>query len=357
MNQRLAAGFLISAVFFLSACGDEAAIEPSIPLVRTQKVLPSRNDSSGQNYTGTVQGRYSTNLAFQVGGQIANRNVEVGSRVSRGDLLFTINPRDVLEQNRQASAQVSSAKAQLDLAKSNLDRFEKLFAEEAISASTLDQYRTNFEAAEAQYRAAVAAESASQNSLGYTNLTADSDGIISAINAEAGQIVAAGQTICTLTQTAELEVSIDVPENRLSEVEIGSEVTVDFWAVNGRFTGIVRELSPIADSATRTFNAKISLPNPPANLQLGMTASVQTFDSKIADGSVEIPIASIFQTESTPQVWIVESNRVAKKSIEVISLGEKFAIVKGLNPGSIIVTAGVHKLVDGQSIRLEGESQ
>ena len=196
-----------------------------------------------------------------------------------------------------------------------------------------------------------------QNSLGYTNLTADSDGIISAINAEAGQIVAAGQTICTLTQTAELEVSIDVPENRLSEVEIGSEVTVDFWAVNGRFTGIVRELSPIADSATRTFNAKISLPNPPANLQLGMTASVQTFDSKISDGSVEIPIASIFQTESTPQVWIVESNRVSKKSIEVISLSEKFARVKGLNPGSIIVTAGVHKLVDGQSIRLEGESQ
>ena len=148
MNRKLVAGFLISATFFLSACGDEVAIEPSIPRVRTQKILPSRNDSTGQNYTGTVQGRYSTNLAFQVGGQISARNVQVGSRVNRGDILLTINPRDVLEQNRQSSAQVASAKAQLDLAKSNLDRFEKLFAEEAISASTLDQYRTNFEAAE-----------------------------------------------------------------------------------------------------------------------------------------------------------------------------------------------------------------
>ena len=357
MHIKIFAGFFMISTLFLSACEDEVAVDQMPPLVKTQKILPSQNNSTGQNYTGTVQDRYSTNLAFQVGGQIASRNVEVGSRVSQGEILFTINPRDVLEQNRQAAAQVSSAKAQLDLAKTNLERFEKLFAEEAVAAATLDQYRANFEAAEAQYRAAVAAESASQNSLEYTHLTADSEGIISSINVEVGQVVAAGQIICTLVQTSELEVAIDVPENRLAEVEIGSEVAVDFWAINGKFTGIVRELSPVADSATRTFNVKIALPNPPQNLQLGMTASVQTFSKNISNGSVEIPISAIFQIDTTPQVWIVKSNRVSKKSIEVISFDEKFAKVRGLNPGAIIVTAGVHKLIDGQSVRVAGESQ
>ena len=303
-------------------------------------------------------------MAFQVGGQISERRVQVGSRVRAGDVLMTINPRDVIEQTRQAEAQTQAAKSQLDLARTNLDRYEKLFEQDVISRSVLDQYRTNFDSANAQYQAAVAAESASRNALSYTNLTADSDGIISSINVESGQIVSAGQVVCTLIQTNELEVAINVPENRLSEVEIGKAVAINFWAVDGNFTGVVREVSPMADQLTRTFAVKISIQNPPENLQLGMTASVQTFDQNPTSELVEIPLSSIFQTDDQPQVWLVQDHSVSeqyhsvsKHQIEVVSMNDKTALVRGLKPGSVIVTAGVHKLNDGAPVRLAGENR
>ena len=200
--------------------------------------------------------------------------------------------------------------------------------------------------------------------MSYTNLTADSDGIISNINVESGQIVSAGQVVCTLIQTNELEVAINVPENRLSEVEIGKAVAINFWAVDGNFTGVVREVSPMADQLTRTFAVKISIQNPPENLQLGMTASVQTFDQNPTSELVEIPLSSIFQTDDQPQVWLVQDHSVSeqyhsvsKHQIEVVSMNDKTALVRGLKPGSVIVTAGVHKLNDGDPVRLAGENR
>ncbi len=357
MTKKQFAAVFSAVAFFISGCGDEAVSDSYIPMVQTQAVDIKKSSNVGQNYTGTVRGRFETNMAFQVGGQISERRVQVGSRVRAGDVLMTINPRDVIEQTRQAEAQTQAAKSQLELARTNLDRYEKLFEQDVISRSVLDQYRTNFDAANAQYQAAVAAESASRNALSYTNLTADSDGIISNINVESGQIVSAGQVVCTLIQTNELEVAINVPENRLSEVEIGKAVAINFWAVDGDFTGVVREVSPMADQLTRTFAIKISIPDPPENLQLGMTASVQTFDQNLTSGLVEIPLSSIFQTDDQPQIWLVQNNSVSSKKIEVVSMNDKTAFVRGLKPGSVIVTAGVHKLNDGDPVRLAGENR
>ena len=339
-------------VIFFTGCGDEQVEIEQPLLVKTQKVS-NTNLISENIYSGTVKGRYETKMSFQVGGKIISRNVQVGEVVSAGKNLMTLDAKDILQQNKNADAQVSAALSQLNLAKSNLERYSELFAENAVAAATLDNYKTQYDAAVANYNSAVAQSQQTKNALGYTNLIANASGVISEINVEVGQVVAAGQTVLTLIQTDELEVEINVPENKIAEINLNQPCEVNFWANNFSIEGRVREISPIADQTSKTFAVKISLPQT-QNLNLGMTASA-TFNSKNfqENNSVILPVSAIYQTENQMQVWIVENNKVALKNISVKNLGENEVEVSGLNFGEIVVVAGVHKLREGQEVRLE----
>ena len=341
---------LMMSIF--SGCSEEAAVEDKLPLVKTQRVGEA-NINSESVYSGTVKGRYETNLAFQVGGQILSRNVEVGDFVRAGDVLMVINPRDVVQQTNQAEAQVSSAKAQLDLATSNLNRYTELFKEGAVSASVLDQYQTSYASAVAAYDNALATAAQSQNALGYTNLIAEADGVISAINVEVGQIVAAGQTAASLVQVGELEVAINIPESKIADIAINQPVTVTFWAINNEVSGYVREIAPIADASSRTFAVKIAIPNPLSQMQLGMTASVAVSSDSAAKNEMTIPLGAVYQVGEKSQVWIVEDGKTKLKDVEIKDFDGNEVLVNGLKSGDIVVTAGIHKLREGQSVRIE----
>lgn len=346
----------LSLALFLGGCGSQPQTADKPLLVKTQQAGLGAEAQAG-TYSGTVKGRYETNMSFQVGGQIIARNVQVGSRVRAGDVLMVIDGRDVIQQANQGDAQVASARAQLDLAKRNLGRYTQLFRENAVSRATLDQYQANYDAAFATYRSALAQQAQGHNALGYTNLTAGANGVVSAISAEEGQVVAAGQTVLTLVQSGELEVEIDVPEKRVAELSLGMPVSVSFWALQGMADGTIREIYPMADAVTRTYRVRISLPEPPAGLQLGMTASVsiKSAGDKPLEGAV-LPLTAVFQDGDTPQVWVVgEDNTLTAKAVTVESLGDDTVRVTGLNASDLVVVAGVHKLHAGQSVRTEGD--
>ena len=359
---RQALSLVMAAMLCLMAgCGSEKTAEDPGQLVKYQRVGEADSANSGK-YAGTVRGRYESNLSFQVAGQILSRNVQLGQKVSAGDVLMVIDAKDVVQKANQTDAQVDSAKAQLNLAQKNLSRYQQLYAENAVSAAVLDQYQSSYDAAAAAYQNAVAQSIQGHNALGYTNLVAEADGVISAINAEAGQVVAAGQTVVTLVQAGELEVEIQVPENKLSTISVGKEVGVSFWALPGKSVrGIVREVAPMANASSRTYKVRVSLPNPPEGMELGMTASVSI--SEITDSSTgktgsEIPLTALYQTGDEPQVWVVDEDTmtVSLKTVTVENLGENSAYVSGLKDGEAIVTAGVHKLRDGQKVRFsEGD--
>ena len=185
-------------------------------------------------------------MSFQVGGQILSRNVQPGQQVRAGDTLMVIDAKDVVQKSNQGDAQVEAARAQLALAQSNLNRYSQLYDEQAVAASVLDQYQTAYDAAFASYQQALAGAAQGHNALAYTNLTAGAAGVVSAVNAEAGQVVAAGQTVLTLVQTDELEVEIQIPENHLADVPLGKEVQVSFWALGKtEAAGTIREVSPM----------------------------------------------------------------------------------------------------------------
>ena len=236
MKQHFYTILILAAAIAAAGCGTTAEKEMPPPLVRTVTVGDA-SSTGDTGYAGTVRGRYETKLAFQVGGQILSRNVNVGTRVRAGDVLMVIDARDVQQKANAADAGVASARAQMQLARTNLARYEELYAAQAISAAALDQYRAQADAAEAAYRQAAAQSTEASNALGYTHLVAGADGVISNITVEEGQVVAAGQTVMTLTQEGAREIEIAVPESRLAEVSLGMPAAVSLWANQTALTG------------------------------------------------------------------------------------------------------------------------
>ncbi len=327
------------------------AVEDST-IVQTMTV---GKDTSAPEYTysGEVRGRYESQLAFQVGGKIIRRNVEVGSTVQAGDVLMEIDPKDVQQTVNSTAAQVTSAQSQLRLAESNLQRYSQLYEEGAVAQMTYEQYRNAYEVALAASQQASAQYAQGSNQLGYSLLYADKPGVISAIKAEIGQVMSAGQTVITIVQDGDREVEISVPENRIKDLQLGQELGVTFWALpNATVLGKVREIAPMADPTTRTYKVRVSLPNPPAEIKLGMTATVSLAGSSTAD-SLEIPLTAIYQNGDAPSVWILDGDTVTLQPIKLGQMNDKqIQVLEGLQQGEQIVTNGVHKLRQGQTVKV-----
>ncbi len=344
--------FLSIISILVAGCSKAATTTEDIPLVRTETV---KINSYGQsaNYSGEVRGRYETQLAFQVSGKVIKRNVDLGSKVSPGDALMEIDAKDIQQNVNISSAQVSSAQSQMQLAATNLERYRTLFEQGAISRAQLDQYQNNYEVAQSAVRQSAAQYTQGSNQLGYSTLVADSSGVVSSIGVEAGQVVGAGQTVLTLVKDGEREIEISVPENRVDELRKAKQIQVAFWALpNVSVQGNIREISPIADKVSRTYKVRISLINPPADINLGMTANVMIVAQSSDQPVSFIPLSAIYQTGDIPHVWVIINEVVTLRPIKVGSFGDnKVQVLEGLQDGDVIVTAGVQKLHEGEKVR------
>ena len=262
--QELRAFFCLLALLCLplaAGCGSEQAVEQKAPLVKSMAV-GATDGASSDTYAGTVRGRYETNLSFQVGGQILARNVNVGDRVSAGDVLMVIDAKDVAQKANQGDAAVASAKAQLNLAQSNLARYSELYNEAAVPAAVLDQYQTQYDAAFAAYQNALAEAAQGHNALGYTNLIAGADGVISA---------AAALVACRICPRARAYI---LPSHRSRESaarqilsELDLHPVLDAGMALGEGTGAVM-LFPLLDMALAVYGSSHTFQN------LGMAAYV-----------------------------------------------------------------------------------
>ena len=287
-------------------------------------------------------------------------HVDGGDVVAAGDALMEIDPKDREESARIASAQVDSSRSSQKLAETDFHRYERLYKDAAVSQAQYDQFKTAFDAANETLKQAEAQHNQALNALSYSRLTADADGVISSVDAEVGQVVAAGQSMVTLTQSIELEVEINIPENKIGSLSLGQEAQVSFWALPDlRLEGKVREISPMADMAARTYSARVSLPDPPRTVQLGMTASVVIAPGAQGEPRVAlVPLSAIYQTDGQTRVWLVKNGQVALTPVTTRDFDDNQVIVtEGLADGDILVTAGVHKLRDGQTVRLMNQGE
>lgn len=330
----------------------EVAEEPL--LVRSMIVKGDENAQSFK-YSGEVHGRYESQLAFRVNGKILVRNVDVGSMVKPGDILMQIDSADSQLSVQIGDAALNSAESKMKLAQDNLVRKQTLYEGGALSKAEYDAALDACNAAEAAYRQAAAQLQQLSNQLQYCSLKADYNGTISAIRVETGQFVAAGTPVMTLVQDGEREVEISVPENRVDDLSKATSIKVSFWALPGLILdGRLREVSPVADSVAQTFKVRISLIDPPADLKVGMTSSVE-LNTSISDQAVvmTIPLSALYQTSDSPSVWVINDGTAHLRRIQVAGFThDQVKVSSGLNHGETIVTAGVNKLLEGQKVRL-----
>ena len=338
-------GIIILALFIHTAMNIfmKPKIAKDIPVVRTITVGDSSSTST-YTYPGEVRGKHESNLAFQVAGKIVQRNVQLGDTVRAGQVLMTIDPKDVAQALNANQAAVNAASASYKLAKDNASRYGTLYAQGAVSEAIRDQYKTQYEAAAATLEQAEAQLTATEHQMEYTKLVADHDGVVASISGEIGMVTAAGTPVITVVQAGEREIQIFVPEGRLNTVRPGQNCTITFWALsNVTARGVVTEVSPMADPTTKTYKVRVALDNMPLEAKLGMTAKVTLEEGQ--SSALLIPRSAIYQTANTPSVWVVKDNKVTLVPIKVNGYKEdKVVVLSGLNAGDIVVTGGISKL-------------
>jgi RND family efflux transporter MFP subunit len=352
MNIRLV--FALATALVLAGCAkEEPKPTPPRPVV-TAVAEKSRGDEMAV-YSGEVRARREADLGFRVPGKIVARYVDVGAKVKKGDVIARLDPSDAQLNLAASRSAVAAAQTEFDFARAELDRYKSLLDQRFISQAVYDQKLNAFKAAQARLEQARAQASVTQNQSGYTALVADQDGVITAISAEAGQVVAAGQPVARLARPEEKEVLISVPETRLDELKAkGRQILVRILADPDKtYTGRVREIAPNADPVTRTFATRVTLVDPGPEVALGMTANVAILGE---GGSVVVlPLTALYHQGDKPAVWIVDpaSATVRLQPVAVGQYRDNAAVLtSGLAGGERVVTAGVNKLVEGQKVAL-----
>lgn len=334
--------------------GCERAVPPPNPprLVSTHIVRFGTADDVA-NYPGEIRPRHEVTLSFRVGGKLTSRPVENGDRVHAGQVLARLDPADTRLGAEAAQAGRSAAASDLLFATADLARHQDLFAKKFISATAMQAKEAVVNAAQGRLDAATAQAALAANQGHYAVLSAESRGVVSAVLAEAGQVVAAGQPVLRLALAGEKEVLIAVPESRLSELAEAGPIAVSLWAKPGReYAGRVREVASMADPLTRTYPARVAIADPDDEIRLGMSANLR-FARKGSGTLAIIPAAAIFHERSRPAVWVVSPDgTVALRAVEVDQFRHDGAAIRaGLKDGERIIASGAHKLTAGERVR------
>ncbi|MEW6037737.1 MAG: efflux RND transporter periplasmic adaptor subunit [Pseudomonadota bacterium] len=309
------------------------------------------------SYAGEVQARYETQLSFRVPGKIVSRQVEVGDRVRKRQLLAQLDPTDYELAAKSLAAQLAAARSERDFAREDLARYRELLEQNVISRAEYDRRETAYRTARDRVEALRAQLDQANNQIAYTQLHADRAGAVTSLAVETGQVVAAGQSVVSVAQLDEKEVVVDIPEHRIADVRSGLDVTVTLWVDGERpLKGRIREIAPSADPASRTYRVKVALPEGEDIAQLGMTATVHVPER--SSDRLAVPLPAVFQSQSDPshaRVWLVDEAKHIVRSIPV-RMGEPVdgqgIRIEGLTPGQLIVSAGTNRLVEGQAVRL-----
>jgi len=352
----LATPVLLSALL-LTACSKPAPSEEPVRAVKLMMVGVGSIQSSLE-FSADVRARVESRLGFRVGGKVVRRSVELGQTVKAGQVIAQLDPQDYKLAADAARAQVAAAQTNRDLAAADYKRYKELRDQNFISGAELERRDTALKAAQAQLEQAQAQLNSQGNQAGYTTLVADVSGVVTAVTAEVGQVVAAGTPVVQIAQDGPRDVVFSVPEDKVALIKQGSKVDVRVWASKTQVEGTVREVAASADPVTRTFTVKVALEAKDA-LPLGSTVSVSP--KALDRGAVQViklPTSALLKAGEGSSVWVLDSATMTVKPQPVVVAtadGNDAVITQGLMPGMQVVVAGVHVLSPGQKVSIYKE--
>ena len=339
---------------WLAACSRSEEKPPPevIRPVLSMVVEPKTVETFG--FAGTVQPQYSADLAFRLLGRVVSRDVKVGDIVTKGTTIAALDPT-ALELAVQASkADLSNAEAQFANASASEERQRALLASANTSQAVYDAAQQAKQAAAAGVERANAALAKSQEQLGYARLFSDFDGVVTAVGAEVGQTVSAGQTVVTVARTDPREAVVDIPDQLTGDLSVGTPFEIILQSLPSIKTQAkLREIAPQAEGTTRTQRVRLTLINPPAAFRLGSTVTASRVTQ--VTPTIELPMTALLETDGADKVWVVDpqTSSVSTREIKVASKnGGSFTVASGLDAGMRVVTAGVHSLSEGQKVKV-----
>ena len=349
---------ILPLVALIGGCKSEARVEEDI--VRPVKAAVVGAATSGHilTFSGVVRPRIESAIGFRVPGKIVERTINVGDRVEIGQVIARLDDTDLKLAENSAKAIVAGAWTRRDVASDNLDRAKALLPKAIIAKAIYDTRRNELDAAAAALDSAEAQLRQAANAVEYATLKADHAGIVTAVTAEPGQVVSAGQSVIMLAHAGEMEIAVAVPEQDAGYLKIGQPAKITLWAgprisIEGR----IREIAGQADAASRTYSVRISVSAPPRTMGLGMTASVAI---RIDDQAVPVvvPLTAVTESDGSPVVFVLDpANKAVRKTPVVVGamVEDGVSIAEGLRAGELVVTAGVQFLRDGMRVRLPNE--
>ncbi|MBS0468627.1 MAG: efflux RND transporter periplasmic adaptor subunit [Proteobacteria bacterium] len=347
---------LAASVLLLAGCSRPEPVPEPVRSVKLITVGPSAVQMHLE-YSGEVRARIESRIGFRVAGKIVRRQAELGQRVKAGQLLAQLDVRDYELATQAARAQVAAAKTQRDLAAADFQRFSKLKAQNFISGVELDRREAQLKSAQAQLDQARAQLASQGNQADYTRLLADAAGVITGIEAEPGQVVAAGAPVVRIARDGPRDAVFFVPEDRVGQLVVGQPVQVRAWAQDKLMAGQVRELAASADPVTRTFMVKVAVSGtdvPPLGATVYVTPQLPPGAGLQA---IKLPTSSLRQEGGATAVWVYEpgqdgaSGSVRSQVVQVATAdGNEAVIAAGLTPGMQVVATGVHVLTPGQKV-------
>lgn len=317
------------------------------PLVRVAKVQPA--EPLVWSLSGTIRARHETPVAFRIGGQIRQRLVQAGDRVTAGQVLFRLDDHDVRQALVASEAQVAAARAEADHAERERSRAAALQEQQIVSEQAYELALTAATAARERLRAAEAQRAQAQNLLAYTNLEAPSDGVVTEVHAEPGQVVAPGQTVAVVALDGPREAEVFLPETRHADPP--SEALASVWGDPREWRASLRELAGSADPLARTWRARFALEGDTATLPLG--ATVRLVFREGAGALQRVPASAIFENGDGTHVWLVRNQQVELVPVRVRRIDEEYAFLEASLPEeSVVVALGVHLLQPAQAVRV-----
>lgn len=364
---------VLGPILALAGCqpSQEAPPPPPVRPVLTTLARPTDSEIFGP-FAGTVEPRYQSQLGFQIGGRVVARDVTVGDVVKKGQRLAALDPIVSRFDLSRAEAELADAKAQAENANATEARTRRLMEGGNVTQAQLDAAVARRDTAQARLAQAGASLQKARDQIGYTELHADFDGVVTQRLAEVGQVVSPGQGIVTLARPETREAVVDIPETLAGAMPKDGQFTVVLQSapeITAR--GRVREVAPFAESGTRTRRIRLTLEEPGPAFRLGATITV-SLERPTARRFV-LPATALLEADGRRSVWIVPGGRdkdrqgnprgdlqadlhVERRDVTLADDGAdghgRIAVRAGLEPGERVVVAGVHSLSDGQTVRL-----
>jgi RND family efflux transporter MFP subunit len=348
---------LMTICIFAAGCGqDEVVVEEAIIRPVKTIVVVSVRDGLERTFSGTVHAGQEASLAFRVGGKVEEILVDVGDKVEKDQVLARLDTHNYELSVKNTESNLASARASYKNSESNYQRQKRLYENSNISKSQLDQYETQRHSDLSQMDALAAQLDQARNQLAYTSLKAPFNGYVSTKNFDEFENVVSGQSVFSLVDPGELKVNLGIPESLITRIRGGEAVSVKLESIpDTNLGGVVSEVGVAIDSSTGTYPVTVQISNPSPDILPGMAAEV-TFTFGFAGGTgLIVPTSALLEDIQTGEryLWIFSDGTVKKRQVKTGALvTEGIEIITGLEEGETVVTAGVHRIEEGQRVRI-----